>query len=85
MTINSSFRLSLRESQTIPDKLKKRSIKELDAGIFNKMICKSNNFGISDRCLSQKSIVDMSEFVKFLFPKIAEKKMISASSSLSRL
>ena len=65
--------------------LKNLFIKELDAGIFSNIICKSNNFGILARYFFQNSIVDVVEFITLEFPKSPDKKSISASISLSRL
>ena len=64
--------LSLRESQTIPDMLKNLSINELDAGIFNKIICKSNNLGILTRYFIENSIVVDVELITLEFPKSPE-------------
>ncbi len=73
ITINSSFMFSLLESHTIPDMLKNLSIKELDAGIFNKITCKSNNFGMFVRYFNQNSLVEDFSSITLGFAKRADK------------
>ena len=71
-------------SLTIPEMLKNRSIKELEALIFRRINWSSNNLGMLTLYFFQNSAVELVHFISFSLPNRLAKWLISESSSLLR-